>query len=266
MTIRRMWIGTIAALALAATGCAQTDTQDDSAALSGAHEMHGPPGPQLLLSAALQHLDLTAEQRTAIENAQHAIAPGAAVHQAMLADVAAGVRAGHLDEAALLAKLDGGGTDMTTSVAKALDTLHATLTAEQRRALVDLITKHMDEHKMAHAAQHAGPDAMIEHLLSGLDLSSDQRATIDAIVAKPGSEPAAASADSVHAELAAHLQAFAADRFDSAAFAATCPSSSAMHDHVQAAIHTLGEILPVLTPAQREALAARIEAMSMHGD
>jgi Spy/CpxP family protein refolding chaperone len=260
MTIRRMWIGTIAALALAATGCAQTDTQDDSAALTSAHEMHGPPGPQLLLSAALEHLDLTAEQRTAIENALHAVAPGAAVHKAMLADVAAGVRAGHLDEAALLAKLDG--ADITTSVAKALDTLHATLTAEQRRALVDLIAKHMDEH--AHAAQHGGHDAMIEHLLSGLDLSSDQRASIDAIVAKQGSEPAAANVDSIHAQLAAHLQEFAGDRFDSAALAAACPSGSAMHDHVQRAIHTLGEILPVLTPAQRETLATRIEAMPMH--
>jgi hypothetical protein len=264
MTIRSMWIGTIAALALAAGGCAQPDTQDDSAALSGEHEMHGPPGPQLLLSAALDHLDLTAEQRTTIETAEHAIAPGAAVHKAMLADVAAGVRAGHLDEAALLAKLDG--ADRSASVAKALDTLHTTLTAEQRHALVDLISKHMEEHKMAHAAQHAGPDAMIEHLLAGLDLSSDQRASIDAIVAKQGSD-AAASADAVHAALAAHLQAFAGDHFDGAELAAAASASgSAMHDHVQAAIHTLGQILPVLTQAQRETLATRIEAMSMHGD
>ncbi len=270
MTIRRMWIGTLAAIALAATGCTQTDSGEDTAALSADHEMHGRPGPDLLLQAALHHLDLTAEQRAAIESAARAIGPGAGIDHAMLAEVAAGVRAGRLDEAKLLATLDAASprADRTAALAQALDTLHATLTADQRRALVDQIAKHMEEHAQAHGAKRAGADPMVEHLLTGLELTSDQRASIDAIVAnaaKESDQSHSSSMEAVHADLAARLQSFESDRFDAGAFAgAVAASPIDLHAHVQRALHVLGAVLPVLTPVQREALAARIEAMPMH--
>jgi hypothetical protein len=198
----------------------------------------------------------------------------------MLVEVAAGVRAGHLDEAKLLAKLDAAApvADRTAALAKALDTLHATLTAEQRRTLVDAIAKHMQDHAQ-HAAMHAGADPMVEHLMSGLELTSDQRASIDAIVATAtkeseqslssasGGSAAAAGGgmEAVHADLAARLQTFAGDRFDAGGFAGAMTAAPMdLRTHVQRALHVLGSVLPVLSPAQREQLAARIESMPMH--
>ena len=270
MTIRRTLFATLAVLALAATGCTQTDPGEDSAALAADHESHGPPGADLLLQAALHHLDLTAEQRAAIESAAHGLGHEAVIDRAMLADVAAGVRAGRLDEVRLLAKLDAASprVDRTAALAQALDTLHATLTADQRRALVDQIAKHMEEHAQEHGARHGGPDAMLEHLLGGIELTGDQRASIDAIVANASKESdqslSSASMEAVHKDLAARLQSFASDRFDAAGFAGAMAASPLdLHTHVQRALHVLGQILPVLTPAQREALATRIESMAM---
>jgi Spy/CpxP family protein refolding chaperone len=290
MTIRSRWgVATVLAIALgaaASVGCTQTvaasgpsdpspgavqQAQADNAG-SAAHEMHGPPGPEMLLFAALHHLDLKPEQRTAVENAVHGLAPRTPPDRSAFVEVAAGVRAGKLDEAAVLAKLDAAGppADRTASLAGALDTLHATLTPEQRRALVDLIAKHIDEHGAAQGTA-SGPHSPLQPLLADLNLTSDQRASIDRILAAPafGEDPATMSVhvQAFHAELRARLQTFASDRFDAAAFVA--PSKDmppmAMRDHVQRTLHALAAVLPVLDPAQREALATKIEAGPMHG-
>ena len=190
-------------------GCAGTDDTD--------HTMHGPPSPDMMLQGALHHLDLTDAQRAAIEAAAHAVPPAPAMDPA---EAVAGIRAGKLDEAALLAHAGG---DRTAALATALATLHATLTPEQRRALVDAAGQHLSAH-------HGD-------MLAMLDLTPAQRVAIDKI----------------HPDLHAQLEAFASDRFDAAAFVAPMT--------MQAHVHALAAILPILEPAQRDALAAAIETM-----
>jgi hypothetical protein len=259
MTIK--WsIRTVAALVLVA-GCTATDStgsaqQTDTVGPS-AREMHAAPGPEVLLFAALHHLDLRPEQRSAIEQAMQAIGPRHSTD--LFVEVAAGVRAGKLDENRVLATLDSGAVDRRAAVTSALETLHATLAADQRRALVDAIGKHVDDHAIAHGPMMAGA-GVPEHLVAALNLSSDQRASIDRILAT-GNAPSTPQ-EAFHAALSTRLQAFAADRFDASAFA-TPPKE--MRDHIQRTLHAIAAILPELDATQRETLAKMIEARASQG-
>jgi hypothetical protein len=289
-TIPFTWgLGTVAAIALGAVagvGCTATtasgpidpspaaaqQTQAESSGSAKAHEGHGPTGPDMLLFAAMRHLELTPEQRTTIENAAHTIPPSAPMDGGLFAGIAAGVRAGKLDEAALLAKLDAARppADRDASLSSAIDTLHATLSAEQRRALVNMIAKHIDEHDQAKSTATAS-QSPLDHLLSGLNLTGEQRASIDRILGSQGSaaeDPAAMSAriQAFHADLRVRLETFAADRFDAAAFVASSKAVApmGMREHVQRTIHGLAAVLPVLDASQRESLATTLEAGASH--
>ena len=95
--------------------------------------------------AALHDLDLTAAQKTTIQAAMDKLAPPARGERgprdgAAFTALSAGVRAGKIDTAAVLASLgapDHGPGARGAEIATALQTLHDTLTKEQRRALVD---------------------------------------------------------------------------------------------------------------------------------
>ena len=260
----------VAVALVASAGCAQSPSSSGqpapaSAASVSPHEMHGPPGPDRLLLVALNRLDLTADQRTKIEAAAHTIAP-AMPDRHLFAEVAAAVRAGKIDEAHVLASLDAAGSpaDRSASVVAAIDTLHATLTATQRRALVDMIAQHIDEHEAATA-----PDHKLEHILGKLNLRDDQRASIDKIVAAQlggdGDADIHARMAAFHSGLRAKLDTFADDRFDAAAFAQSFAGApTGMRDHIQHTLHALAAILPVLDATQRETLATVIEAGPPH--
>lgn len=120
-----------------------------------AHRHHGPPGPEHLLFEALHELDLTDAQRTAIKGAIATLPSPkdrgpegtARKDRGVFAALASGIRAGKIDEAAVLAaapaRPDAARRD---AVAGAMQTLHATLTPEQRQALVDRVTARIDAH------------------------------------------------------------------------------------------------------------------------
>jgi Spy/CpxP family protein refolding chaperone len=286
-TVRGFGIAAVLTLAAAAAqGCTQSTTSSGAADPSpGAaqltqadrggpadHEMHGPPGPEMLLATALHHLDLTPDQRTTIENAAHAVGPAMPHDPSLFHEVAEGVRSGKLDEAAVLAKLDAASppADRSAALVNAIDTLHKALAPEQRRALVDTIAKHIDEHEHAPAATGSGPPGLLGHLLSGLNLTDDQRQSIDRILASqaaPGEQTAmVARMQALHADLRERLQAFSGDRFDAAAFLTPWNNASPVNlrEHVQHTLHALAAIVPVLDPAQRATLAAAIEAGPQH--
>ncbi|MDI1448508.1 Spy/CpxP family protein refolding chaperone [Polyangium sp. 6x1] len=167
------------ALALAVGGCASASPDEEVAsAAEAASEVE--PGPQghggkfgrhhgggeLLVTALHELDDLSAEQRKTIEAALDTLgdtheADRKAFHKA-LAD---GVRAGKIDEAAVKAKLgdvEKLASERRASVAKALGTLHATLTPAQRAALVTHVEERMAKHGpegMKHARGPRGPEA-----------------------------------------------------------------------------------------------------------
>lgn len=274
--MRTSTLGAVLAVALlASAGCTQSPSSSGTPQAQASattptaateHEMHGPPGPERLLFAALNRLDLTSDQRTKIEAAAHSVARGMP-DQNLFAEVAAGVRAGKIDETRILAAL-GSTNDRSASVVAALDTLHATLTGDQRRAFVDMIAEHIDDHEAAMATAQ-GPEGKLQHVLAKLNLRDDQRANIDKIVAAQlvvgddADEHARMAA--FHDGLRAKLDTFAADRFDAAAFAGAFPTApTGMKDHIQRTLRALAAIVPVLDSAQRETLATMIEAGPQH--
>lgn len=338
-TWKSLGLSMLAAVALAATGCAETATEgtEPTSEAEGAvtegpkaasdaptkpdakargerndrndrkdREGHdglrrgGHHGPAMLLHAALRELSLTDAQEAAIEGALDTLResmkdgrdgatreppPGAA-------ELAAAVRAGRVDEASLLAKLSPPEPDAAhrAAMAKALTTLHDTLSAAERRQLVDELADRLDDKLEGHGpgfggkgfgkhgprgdaaerddAAERGPGAgklgrgPLHHLLRGVDLRDDQRASIDK--ALEGLRPSDADQKAREAEHEArraqrkqHLELFVAERFDAAAFLDA--GAKAMREggrgHMEHLVKALAVVVPVLDDAQRATLA-----------
>lgn len=266
---------------------------------------HGPPGPAFLLGAALHELDLTDAQKTKIEAEIKALRDAHVedkedAREARQAALAAAVRSGKVDEAALIAKLqkDAPARD-TARLAKAVQTLHATLTATQREELVAALSQKMDDHggrrgkagrghhgdddgergpkgKRGSKGEH-GPKGERGHgkmgplgpLMRGIDLSEDQRAKV-----REGFEKMAPSEGDRAAMKEKHetfrktmqerLKSFAKDSFDASAFVA--PEKDGMGPEKMAGrmVKALAVVVPVLDATQREALAKNIEEGPQH--
>jgi Spy/CpxP family protein refolding chaperone len=110
---------------------------------------HG--GPEKMLRDALAELDLSADQKATIDKALADARPEGAPGEAMkpvFALVASQVRAGAIDERAVDAKLAelGGSRDAwKAKAAAALQTVHDTLTSEQRAELVSNLESRMSD-------------------------------------------------------------------------------------------------------------------------
>lgn len=280
-----------------------TSTAVTPAGPAGHDGMHrGPhPGPAGLLFAALHEpINLTADQRAKIQAALDEVKPkgpppGMEAHRAA---VAAAVRAGKIDVAALAPKppTDAEREQRQAALAKALGTLHDTLTKEQRTALVDAVTKH---HAPMGEPPHDGPPGdgpppgmgpmggpggpggpgkggmgmgmgkggmghgPMHGLLEGLDLTPEQK---DAIHAKmEAKRPSDADRKAMHEQheamkkdMDARLQAFVADTFDAKAFVSP-PAGQKPPEMRHPMLEFLEVVTSVLTPAQREKLAQKLE-------
>jgi Spy/CpxP family protein refolding chaperone len=254
---------------------------------------HGPGGPDHLLMAALHELDLTDAQKTTIQAAMDKLALPARPARGERGDhgprdtaafttLAAGVRAGKIDTATLLAGApDRGPEARGAEVATALQTLHATLTKEQRRALVDSMAKRMADHgppdgapppdkgDRDHDREHGpgGPEGgPMGHLLGGLSLTAAQRTSIDAALA--AQRPAAGDRDAMKkqfeargAQMRARMESFASDTFDAKAFVAPPADApqGAMMNPMARMVNELAVVVPLLDATQRETLAAQLE-------
>lgn len=304
-------IVSLAALSVGVFGCNKPSTQNandeesDVAAaeseLTQAEPMrHGPMGPGMLLGAALHHLDLTDAQKATIKGELDALSAGAGdkrgEHEAMHKALAAAVRSGKVDEAALLAQLPKEPGDMTR-VAKAISTLHDTLTSAQRRQLVDAVEAKLDKHGEHGMREHKGdregreharenkgerkgeregareggrehgPGMMgpMGHILRDLDLTDAQRDQIREAMKKNAPSEAdreamKAAHDSFRTAMRARLETFAADSFDATAFV-TPPADAKMGPKGMAGgmIKMVATVVPLLTDAQRETLAKHLE-------
>ena len=112
----------------------------------GERGMHGR-GPGMLLGAALHELDLTDAQKTTIQGELDALKAdgGPKVdNEAARKAVAEAVRNGKVDEAALLAQFGKPQID-TSRFAKAIGVLHDTLSAAQRKELVEKVSARMNK-------------------------------------------------------------------------------------------------------------------------
>jgi len=248
-----------------------------------------PGGPDFLLHAALRApINLTAEQKATIEglvkaNAHRGHDDGSGRAQelaaALRSNTVADLVQPKIDESAREARI--------AASAKALATLHDTLTPDQRVALVDSIAKRASEHgpkRGEHAAkdgaqrergERAGAERGLHRggrgggpmgLLAGLELTPEQKQAIKSQLdaqrpAKPTAEQREAmkaKMESMRAEMKAKLESFKSDQFDATAFV-TPPKQMARPEMAAHGKNPLAVIASVLTPEQRELLAARIE-------
>jgi Spy/CpxP family protein refolding chaperone len=261
---------------------------------------HGRGGPELLLHAALEEIDLSDAQESSIRAELDALRAkheqGGRPDGALFAELASQVRAGKVDVTAAMAKAGNPEAAMTArrqEVATALQKLHATLDAEQRRELVAAV-----QARVADGKQHKGgpdgrrgagdgaPPAAGErgprqkgdghargrnaggpagHLFAELDLDEGQQAALDAALAsaRPAAPPAGEQRDgkAMREAMSATLQTFTADVFDANAFL-TPPAGAPPHGmrgHVEGLVQVVAQLAPRLDAAQREKLAARLE-------
>ena len=267
----------------------QTEKADGPRARGHAHG-----GPDFLVHAALRApINLTAEQKTTIEGLLKANAPERPRFDAARAKtLAAAIRSNSVDDS-MQPRPDASHREARIAAsAKVLATLHDTLTAEQRVALVDSINKRGSAHG-EHGAKRGGergkrgehgergprrggeghlrgpgrPGGMPMHLLAGLDLTQEQKDAIKTKLeaqrpAKPTEEQREAMKakfESMRSEMQAKLESFKGDTFDATAFVTPSKELAGPRDGAMNRVNHLAVITSVLTPAQREALAARIE-------
>lgn len=299
-------IVSLAALSVGIFGCnkpsttSASDEESDVAAaeseLAQAEPMRqGTMGPGMLLGAALHDLELTDAQKATIKAEMDALRSGAdkrGEHEAMHKALAAAVRSGKVDEAALLAQLPQEPGDLSR-VAKAIGVLHDTLTAAQRKQLVEAVETKMEKHGEHGMREHKGdregreharenkgerdgareggrehgPGMMgpMGHLLHDLDLTDAQREQIHEAMKKSAPSEAdreamKAAHDSFRKAMHDRLETFAADSFDAKAFVAP-PADAKMGPKGMAGgmIKMVATVTPILTDAQRETLAKHLE-------
>lgn len=292
--------------AFASAGCATTgsvsenDDEVASAQEAASEAKHGPAGREgrfghargghELLFVALHELDLSAEQRKTIEGAVEKLGGKeprdmTALHKAL----AEGVRAGKIDEAAVKAKvgdLEGKASARRAEAVKALETLHATLTPEQREELVSHLEEKMAKHPrkgerdkgeqtrrgpmgergpMGRDGEKGEMFGPMGHLLRGLDLREEQRTAIKEKLQaqrpdKPSREEMEKKHEEMRARMQASLQAFRSDKFDAEAALPAKMGEPPMGHLVTA----LNAIVPVLDEGQRAELAKRLEEGPRH--
>lgn len=260
----------------------EAQADDEGPAGPHARRHHGPGGPEFLLMASLRDLDLTDAQRATIQGAIDKLPQGPQARPkdaAPFKALAEGVRAGKVDASAVTAKL-GAPPDFEerrAALAGALQTLHATLTKEQRSALVASIQKRMDEHgpkgergehgpKGERGMRGGMPMGPLGFLLRDLDLKDTQREAIArALEAQKPSEADHEAMkqrfEAMRGEMRARLQTFTADSFDAKAFL-TPPAGDKGPGKMNPMEHMVKElavVVPLLDAAQREKLATLIE-------
>ncbi|MDB4942163.1 MAG: hypothetical protein JWP97_1697 [Labilithrix sp.] len=249
------------------------------------HRGHHPGGPDFLLVAALHEptLNLTDAQKTTIQGALDASKPAAppAFDRSKVSALAAGIRAGKVEATSIAAPAPSDQAARQAASAKALTTLHDTLTADQRKALVAAVSRHGDERKEHGPEEGRGPKGEgagrpgpggelgpMGHMLEGLDLTQAQKDTIKAKL--DASRPAAPSEadraamqqqhEAMRAQMQTKLATFAGDTFDANAFVQPPPGANLGPAHADHFATELSIITSVLEPAQREKLAQKIEA------
>jgi len=259
------WLVVLASACAAPPRTTALATNDTSADVDSRHRNHG--GVVRLIGVSLRELPLTPEQRRKLEALREDVIakmqPIRDLGTELASVLAGGVASGTVDRAkaeAIAAKLHDATLAQREGRADALNRLHATLTPEQREALVDkmqaLWARWREEWEGASTFVEPPPDNM-DILQGKLGLTPEQMARIHArfaaamqgVVAESFAEDAAARAQAFGA-------AFRADAFDA-------ESSEPAPPHVG----TFGAIrmtrffeafAPELTPAERVTLAQMI--------
>jgi Spy/CpxP family protein refolding chaperone len=150
--------------------------------------------------------------------------------------------------------------------AAALNGLHETLTADQRKAVVEAIRTSQAAHEHAPAAMSdAGASEWtarrLERMKSQLVLDLDQQKEVAAVLAKtaPPASSAQAHFDAMKKQMDALLAAFEKDAFDAKKLDLSATPGKKPTEGLDRQVKYLEQLLPILTAGQRDRLAASIE-------
>lgn len=235
------------------------------------HRRHHGGGISMLLAMSLRDLELTADQKAAVDkihdDLKDKMAPVRAADRELATILADGVAAGKVDKAKVdkaVDKVVAEAQKVRAATGDALVRLHTALTPAQRADSIDKLKGHFEKWKAAHG-QDESDDAQHRsgHLLAlvrDLSLTQDEAQKIKAAfkAQMKGAKPQ----DSDHKDVQDHLKAFEtafkADKFDpKTASSANADKHMARWGASRRA--TLLEVAaPVLTPDQRTKLADMI--------
>ena len=150
--------------------------------------------------------------------------------------------------------------------ATALNGLHETLTADQRKAVVEAIRTSQAAHEHAPAAMSdAGASEWtarrLERMKSQLVLDLDQQKEVAAVLAKSAPPASAAQAhfDAMKKQMDTLLAAFEKDAFDAKKLDISATPGRKPTEALDRQVKYLEQLLPILTAGQRDRLAASIE-------
>jgi Spy/CpxP family protein refolding chaperone len=239
------------------------------------HRQHHHGGVVALLAMSLQDLNLSPDQKTAVEKIRADLVakmePARSAGQDLASALADGVAAGSVDRAkadAAIDKLVAQVQAAQGSSVDAMNQLHAALTPAQRAALVDKVQEHFEKWKEANGhedqdGQHrSGP---MLGLVKDLSLSQSEAQQIKESYRNllKASAPPAGGPDHQHKDIADPLQAlataFKADSFDAHALAGAGTAGGHMAKWGATRMaRFLEAAAPVLTPDQRAKLAQLI--------
>lgn len=209
--------------------------------------MRGGPGPLGVFKRALDEINLSDAQMKTVQSAldsacDHKDGARDGGH-ALMDALMKGIASGNVDESALQARIAAAVQEVQAHVSKdaaALNTVHETLTADQRQALVTNIRDEMKQHRerRAHGDGPRPPDLAGPHpdfaapppgkdgprrfggpglmrAVHRLTLTEAQEQAIDSALANARPTPPTAAERNEHEQrLNAMLDAFAAPRFD----------------------------------------------------
>ncbi len=245
------------------------------------HRRHGSEG--FFLGTALAKLDLTDEQRATLEDlkgegsrhhkdGKHARGKGQ--HKGDRGDfhkaIITALETGTVDRAAMEKEPARDGdrfAEFKEKRAARLNTLHATLTPEQRTQLAQLVRAQMEkkgESGKYRGKHRKGGHPMFAGMLSDLDLSEEQQTKLEALKEsigenRPSDEDRSARHEKMRAHLTEVLDAFTKTDFDAATLQPVAPTKERFGKRSEVKAEMLEGIIEILTEEQRLELAETLK-------
>jgi Spy/CpxP family protein refolding chaperone len=239
----------------------------------GGHGMRG--GTTSMFLKASDSLTLPADKKASVDKIEASLKPEAddsskgemkALHTELLAQV----KAGKIDQTKLdphLAALEKDVQAKQDKEAAALNDLHALLDPAQRKALAAEVRTKNEQRDARMAKFEPSKDdwakRRLEYTTKALTLDDAQQKKVQAIIEKKDNEQASVRPE-MKKQMDALVTAFEADTFDAKKQEAfTAPAKRARAGAAKE-VSFLSQLVPVLTPEQREKLTATLEKRSEH--
>lgn len=236
---------------------------------------HHARGPMAAFMKGLGELELSESQEATLKELRSSLREGkeGEGHGALGKALAPAIAAGDVTVAGFDAELDAieaRAEARALALQKALNTLHATLSADQRVELVDSLSdgrqgRRGKRGKGAGGRKIEKPGRMLGMLTDELDLTDAQIAQLEAL--EPAGErlDEGAKRDEMRAKMQALATAFKSDTFDAAKLGVGDEMKVMARAKAERMIDGLEKLVPILDDGQRAELAKMVESRALQG-